>query len=93
MNIGETVPGDDGFQSFMALFERYRADYGQAADRDRTQAWLTNTTTTGPMRAFVGRLDGGAAGIRLIAICPPSLRRRGALDGPRRLCRSAVAWT
>jgi GNAT superfamily N-acetyltransferase len=73
MNIGETVPGDDGFQSFVELFDRYRVHYGQAADRDRSQAWLTEATTTGPMRAFLARVDGVAAGICLIAICPASL--------------------
>ena len=73
MNVSETVPGDDGFQSFVELFDRYRAHYGQAADRVRTQAWLTDATTTGPMRAFLARVDGEAAGICLIAICPASL--------------------
>jgi len=73
MNVSETVPGDDGFQSFVELFERYRAHYGQAADRDRSQAWLTDATTTGPMRAFLARVDGVAVGICLIATCPASL--------------------
>jgi GNAT superfamily N-acetyltransferase len=73
MNISETVLGDDAFQSYVELFERYRAYYGQAADQARTQAWLTNATTTGPMRAFLARVDGVAAGICLIAICPASL--------------------
>ena len=73
MNVRETVPGDDGFQSFVELFDRYRAHYGQAADKDRSQAWLIDATTTGPMRAFIARVDGVAAGICLIAICPASL--------------------
>ena len=73
MNVRETVPGDDGFQSFVDLFERYRAHYGQAADRDASQAWLTEWTTTGHVRAFLARVDGIAAGICLIAICPASL--------------------
>lgn len=73
MDVSETVPGDDGFQSFVLLFEQYRAHYGQAAGRDRTQAWLSDATTTGPMRAFLARVDGVAAGICLIAICPASL--------------------
>jgi GNAT superfamily N-acetyltransferase len=73
MNIGETVPGDDGFQSFVEAFDRYRVHYGHAADLDRSQAWLTEATTTGPMRAFLARVDGVAAGICLIAICPASL--------------------
>lgn len=73
MDIGETVPGDDGFQSFVLLFDRYRVHYGQAPDPDRSQAWLTDATTSGPMRAFLARVDGVAAGICLIAICPASL--------------------
>lgn len=73
MSVRETVPGDDGFQAFVELFDRYRAHYGQAADRDRSRAWLTDATTTGPMRAFLARVDGVAAGICLIAICPASL--------------------
>jgi len=73
MNVSETVPGDDGFQSFVELFDRYRAHYGQPVDRDRSRAWLSDATTTGPMRAFLARVDGVAAGICLIAICPASL--------------------
>jgi GNAT superfamily N-acetyltransferase len=73
MNISETIPGDDGFRSFVELFERYRAHYGQPVDRDRSRAWLTEATTTGPMRAFLARVDAVAAGICLIAICPASL--------------------
>jgi GNAT superfamily N-acetyltransferase len=73
MNVSETVPGDGGFESFVELFERYRAHYGQAADRDRSRAWLTDATTAGPMRAFLARVDGAAAGICLIAVCPASL--------------------
>jgi GNAT superfamily N-acetyltransferase len=72
-NVSETVPGDDGFQSLVELFERYRAHYGQTADPDRSHAWLMNATTTGPMRAFLARVDGVAAGICLIAVCPASL--------------------
>ena len=73
MNVSETVAGDDGFQSFVELFEMYRAHYGQAPDLDGSLAWLTDATTTGPMRAFLARVDGVAAGICLIAICPASL--------------------
>jgi GNAT superfamily N-acetyltransferase len=73
MDVSEVVPGDHGFQSFVEPFERYRAHYGQTADRNRSQAWLTDATTTGPMRAFLARVDGVAAGMCLIAICPASL--------------------
>jgi GNAT superfamily N-acetyltransferase len=73
MNVRETVPGDDGFESFVELFDRYRVHYGQAADLDRSRAWLTDAMTIGPMRAFLARVDGAAAGICLIAICPASL--------------------
>src|SRR5689334_13509567 len=73
MNVSETVPGDEGFQSFVELFDQYRAHYGQSADRDRSRAWLTDATTKGPMHAFLARVDGVAAGICLIAICPASL--------------------
>jgi GNAT superfamily N-acetyltransferase len=73
MDVMETIPGDDGFESFVELFDRYRAHYGQAADRDRTRTWLIDATTAGPMSAFLARVDGVAAGICLIAICPASL--------------------
>lgn len=73
MDVTETVPGDEGFQAFVELFDRYRAHYGQATDLDRSRAWLTETTTSGPMRAFLARVDEVAAGICLIAICPASL--------------------
>ena len=72
-SVRETVPGDDDFQSFVELFDRYRAHYGQPADQDRSRAWLTDATTTGPMRAFHARVEGVAAGMCLIAICPASL--------------------
>lgn len=73
MNVSETVPGDDDFESIVELFERYRAHYGQAVDMDRSRTWLTHATTAGPMRAFLARVDGVAVGICLIAICPASL--------------------
>ena len=73
MSVSATVPGDLDFQSFAELFDRYRAHYGQAVDRDRSHAWLTEATTAGPMRAFLARVDGVAVGICLIAICPASL--------------------
>ena len=73
MDVTETGPGDEHFQSFVELFDRYRAHYGQATDPDRSRAWLTAATTLGPMRAFLAHVDGVAAGICLIAICPASL--------------------
>ena len=73
VNVRETVPGDDGFQSFVELFDGYRVHYGQAADPGRSAAWLIDATTTGPMRAFLARVDGDAAGVCLIAVCPASL--------------------
>ena len=73
MHISEVVPGDPGFESFVELFERYRAHYGQSEDRDRARAWLSEAITAGPMRAFLARVDGVAAGICLTAIVPASL--------------------
>ncbi len=73
MNVREIVPGDEGFQSLAALFDRYRAHYGHAADQDRSQTWLIDATTKGPMRAFLADVDGMAAGFCLIAVCPASL--------------------
>lgn len=73
MKVRETGPGDDDFQSFVELFDRYRAHYGHAADQDRSEAWLIDATTTGPMRAFLAHVDGRAAGFCLIAVCPASL--------------------
>jgi GNAT superfamily N-acetyltransferase len=71
--VSETGPGDGGFASFVDLFDQYRVHYGQPADRDASRAWLTDATTTGPMRAFLARVDGTPAGACLIAICPASL--------------------
>lgn len=73
MNVAETIPGDDGFESFVELFDRYRVHYGQAPDQGRGRTWLIDSTTAGPMRAFLARVDGVAAGICLIAVCPASL--------------------
>jgi GNAT superfamily N-acetyltransferase len=71
--VREISPGDDGFQEFVELFDRYRVHYGQAADHERTEAWLIDATTSGPMRAFLARVDAEPAGICLVALCPASL--------------------
>jgi len=73
VNVRETSPDDDGFESYVELFDRYRVHYGQAAEPGRSRAWLTNAMSTGLMRGFLARVDGGAGGICLIAICPASL--------------------
>jgi GNAT superfamily N-acetyltransferase/broad-specificity NMP kinase len=73
VSVSETVLGDDGFASFVELFDRYRVHYGQPPDRDRSERWLIDATTSGPMRAFLARVDGAPAGICLIVICPASL--------------------
>jgi GNAT superfamily N-acetyltransferase len=73
LSVEETVPGDEGFASLVELFEQYRVDYGQPAHQARSEAWLIEATTSGPMRAFLARVDGAAAGMCLIAICPASL--------------------
>jgi GNAT superfamily N-acetyltransferase len=70
VEISEAAASDD---EFVALFDRYRVHYGQAADPDRSRDWLAAATTTGPMRAFLARVDGAAAGICLVAVCPASL--------------------
>jgi GNAT superfamily N-acetyltransferase len=97
MNVVETVPGDDDFQSFVELFDQYRVHYGQAADRRRSQAWLNDAVTTGPMRAFLALLDRIAVGICLVAISPASLTLgevwmvRDLFVDPR-WRRNGVAW-
>jgi RimJ/RimL family protein N-acetyltransferase len=73
VSVSETLPGGADFSAFVDLFDQYRVHYGQPADRDRAEAWLTEATTTGPMRAFLARVDGAAAGMCLIAISPASL--------------------
>jgi len=67
--ISETTAADD---DFVALFDRYRVHYGQRADPDSSRDWLAAETTTGPMRAFLARVGGAAAGICLVAVCPAS---------------------
>jgi GNAT superfamily N-acetyltransferase len=68
--ISETTAADD---DFVALFDRYRVHYGQPADPDSSRDWLAAATTTRPMRAFLARVGGAAAGICLVAVCPASL--------------------
>jgi GNAT superfamily N-acetyltransferase len=68
--ITEAAASDD---DLVALFDRYRVHYGQAADPDRSRDWLAAATTTGPMRAFLARVDGTAAGLCLVVACPASL--------------------
>jgi GNAT superfamily N-acetyltransferase len=71
--IIETLPGDEGFRAFAELFDRYRVHYGQPAEPKRSEAWLIEATTSGPMRAFLASVDAAPAGICLVAICPASL--------------------
>lgn len=71
--VSEVRPGDEDFPAFVDLFDRYRVHYRQEPDRDRSAAWLTHATTTGPMRAFLADVESAPAGICLIAICPASL--------------------
>jgi ribosomal protein S18 acetylase RimI-like enzyme len=73
IHVNETVPGDETFAAFVELFDRYRVHYGQPADHPGTAAWLTEATTTGPMRAFLASIDGTASGACLVAIIPASL--------------------
>ena len=97
MTVTETAPGDEGFSSFVDLFDRYRMHYGQPMDRDKVQDWLADATTTGPMRAFLARVDGTPAGICLAAIFPASLALgefwmvRDLFVDPR-WRRTGVAW-
>src|SRR5262245_317605 len=73
VSVSEIAPVDEGFRPFVELFDQYRVHYGRTADPEASRAWLSAATTTGPMRAFLGRVDGVPAGICLIAICPASL--------------------
>jgi hypothetical protein len=97
MDVREIAPGDDAFEWYVDLFDRYRAEYGQAADPDRSRAWLTDAMTTGPMRGFLASVDGVAAGICLIAIATATHRRgegparRGASSGPTTRCAAVDA--
>src|SRR5262245_48424881 len=68
--ISEATASDG---DLVALFDRYRVHYGQAADPERSRDWLAAATTTGTMRAFLARVDGAAAGLCLVVVCPASL--------------------
>ena len=73
VNVSEIAPETEGFQAFAELFDEYRAHYGQATDPHRREAWLLDAITRGPMRGFLADVDGVAAGICLVAVCPASL--------------------
>ena len=73
VNVSEVAPGNEGFHAFVELFGEYRAHYGQAKDLLRSEAWLLDAITRGPMRGFLADVDAVAAGICLIAVCPASL--------------------
>jgi GNAT superfamily N-acetyltransferase len=74
MNVSETVPGET-----MASSGSWNCsiDTGPTMGTGWTATGagpgFIDATTTGPMRAFLAHVDGVAAGICLIAICPASL--------------------
>ena len=74
MDITTVAAGDEWFGPAAALFDDYRAHYGQPAEPERTRAWLADQLTAGRLEMTVAGRDGGTAGMITTLVQPASLR-------------------
>jgi ribosomal protein S18 acetylase RimI-like enzyme len=57
-----------------AIFDRYRAHYGEVADARKTASWLEANISSGRLDAFVAEEDGELIGFAVTMAVPASLR-------------------
>jgi ribosomal protein S18 acetylase RimI-like enzyme len=57
-----------------AIFDRYRAHYGEVADAARTASWLEENLGSGRLEAFVAEDGGELIGFAITMTVPASLR-------------------
>jgi ribosomal protein S18 acetylase RimI-like enzyme len=56
------------------LFDQYRAHYGEAADPERSLAWLERNISSGALDVFTAEVDGEIVGFAITMTIPASLR-------------------
>ena len=61
-------------EQLAAIFDRYRAHYGEAADASQTASWLEKNIGSGHLEAFVADDNGEFIGFAITMAVPASLR-------------------
>jgi ribosomal protein S18 acetylase RimI-like enzyme len=69
-----TLAASKRIEQLAAIFDRYRAHYGQVADARRTASWLEANIGSGRLEAFVAEDDGEVIGFAITMSVPASLR-------------------
>jgi GNAT superfamily N-acetyltransferase len=68
------APAPNEFEQLTAIFDRYRAHYGEVADPRQTASWLETNIGSGRLEAFVAEYDGELIGFAIAMAVPASLR-------------------
>jgi GNAT superfamily N-acetyltransferase len=61
-------------EQLAAIFDRYRAHHGEAADASQTASWLETNISSGRLEAFVAEDNGEFIGFAITTAVPASLR-------------------
>ena len=61
-------------EQLTAIFDRYRAHYGEAADASQAASWLERNISSGHLEAFVAEDNGEFVGFAITMAVPASLR-------------------
>jgi GNAT superfamily N-acetyltransferase len=70
--LAAPTPGE--IEALAAIFDRYRAHYGEASDTSRSAAWLGENLRAGRLGAFVAEDGGRLVGFAITTEVPASLR-------------------
>jgi len=68
------APTRTEIERLTAIFDRYRAHYGEAADASQTANWLQENIGSGRLEAFVAEANGEFIGFAFTVAVPASLR-------------------
>ena len=71
-SLADPTPRD--IDALAAIFDEYRAHYGEASDAVRAAGWLEENLSTSRLRAFVAEHGGELVGFAITAEVPASLR-------------------
>ena len=67
------APARTEIEQLAAVFDRYRAHYGEVTDVRRTESWLETNLGGGRIEAFVAEDDGELIGFAITMAVPASL--------------------
>jgi GNAT superfamily N-acetyltransferase len=67
-------PTDAEIAELTAVFDAYRAHYGEVIEPSASAAWLAGNLERGRLSAFIARIDGELAGFATTIEIPASLR-------------------